>query len=321
MGRSEVQLSTADGAVKVLVTGATGFVGVAAVQALLRTGCRVIGVHHRDRLPDGPPEVVWAWSDLTDSQSISALMERHRPSHMLALAWHMTPGKQQALENFRWLQHSIDLIIAFAEAGGRRVTFCGSCAEYDWSWPAKLCEETTPLRPTSEYGAAKAALFTAFGPLCSKLGISGSWARPFFLYGPGENPRRLAADVILSLLAGREALCTHGRQRRDFLHVDDAAGAMVRLLLSHLEGPLNIGSGTAVRLAALIEEAGRQIGEGHLIRLGARAERPGDPPLIEADVRRLHERLGWRPKFDLETGLAHTIAWWRRNIGLDGRHE
>jgi nucleoside-diphosphate-sugar epimerase len=302
---------------KVLVTGATGFIGGACLQALHAAGYEAIGTYRGEAVPAPQDGVIWARADLTDIDSIKALMADHSPSHLLALAWYMGPGNQQAIDNFRWLQHSIDLLMAFSEAGGKRVAFCGSCMEYDWTKPVALHEYDTPLLPASEYGAAKAALYTAFGPLCRKLDLSGAWARPFFLYGPGENPRRLAADVILSLLEGREARCSHGRQKRDFLHVGDVGDAMIRLLQSDLEGPLNLGSGTAIPLAALIEEIGRQIGAPELIRLGALEARPDDPPLVEADVTRLQHELDWQPKFDLETGVADTIDWWRRDIGKE----
>lgn len=298
---------------KVLVTGATGFLGRACLRALKESGAEIVGTYRGD-IPEGYDFVTWAQADLTDPAAIQALCAAHQPSHLLALAWYMGPGNQQAVENFRWLQHSIDLLFAFAEAGGERVTFCGSCMEYDWSLEEPFVEEASRLTPDTEYGAAKTALYRVFEPLCSKLGLSGSWGRPYFLYGPGENPRRLAADVIISLLEGREALCTHGRQKRDFLHVDDVADAMVRLLWSDYEGALNIGSGAAVPLASLIQEAGRQIGASELIKLGAREARPGDPELVEADVTRLNDILGWQPKFTLETGIADTVAWWRQEL-------
>ena len=93
------------------------------------------------------------------------------------------------------------------------------------------------FNPDTDYGAAKASLSRIFEPLCAhSLEVSGAWARPYFLYGPGENPRRLAADVILSLLEGREALCGAGTQKRDFLHVGDVADAMATLLASDVTG-------------------------------------------------------------------------------------
>ena len=299
---------------RVLVTGATGFIGSACLDPLLKAGYQVTGTYRSNTPPAPVPGVTWARADLTKPAEISALMDHHRPTHLLALAWHMGPGNQQAPDNFRWLQHSIDLLFAFAKAGGRRMVFCGSCAEYDWTGAAPLHETSTALRPATEYGAAKAALFMAYGSLAARLGLSGAWARPFFLYGPGEDPRRLAADVIISLLEGHEARCTHGRQQRDFLHVADAGRALAALLDSTLEGPVNIASGTAIPLGDLVHEAGRQIGASDLVRLGARAARPDDPPLVAADVSRLTKELGWRPRFNLETGLADTIDWWRNHL-------
>ena len=150
--------------------------------------------------------------------------------------------------------------------------------------------------------------------MCNALGLSGAWARPFFIYGPGEKPQRFTADVIRSLLKGREAHCTHGQQKRDFLHVDDVATAMVALLLSDLKGPVNIGSGTAIPLADLIHEVGRQIKADDLIRLCAREALPSEAQFVEADITRLRDQLGWTPRYSLKTGIADTIAWWRREI-------
>ncbi len=303
---------------RILVTGATGFLGRACLRNLGRSGAEVVGTHRGDTPPEGFDHVTWVRADLTDPAEIAALCRDHRPTHLLALAWYMGPGNQQSVENFRWLQRSIELLFSFAEAGGSRVAFCGSCMEYDWTLEEPFIEEVSQLVPGTEYGAAKAALFRAFGPLCGKLNLSGAWGRPYFLYGPDENPRRLVADVVISLLEGREALCSHGRQRRDFLHVDDVADAMVRLMWSGHEGPLNIGSGTAVPLSTVIEEVGRQIGRPELIRLGAREARPDDPDLVEADVTRLRQVLGWTPHYSLETGIADTIGWWRDQLQKSG---
>jgi nucleoside-diphosphate-sugar epimerase len=89
---------------------------------------------------------------------------------------------------------------------------------------------------------------------------------------------------------------------------------MVRLMWSEHEGPLNIGSGTALPLSAVIEEAGRQIGRPELIRLGAREARPDDPDLVEADTTLMRKVLGWTPRHSLETGIADTVGWWRDQL-------
>lgn len=177
-----------------------------------------------------------------------------------------------------------------------------------------MVEAETPLRPASPYGAAKLALATAFASICAATGLSGAWARPFFMYGPGEAPRRLAADVILSLLRGEHARCTHGRQRRDFLHVADVGDALAAILDSGAEGPVNVGAGAAIPIADLAMEIARQIGAPDRLQLGARPAPPDDPALIEADTGRLGREIGWQPRFDLESGIADTIGWWRQNM-------
>lgn len=256
----------------------------------------------------------WVRCDLSDRGAVREAMRESAPENLLALGWHMGPGNQAAVENYSWVGYSVDMLAAFAEAGGRRVVFCGSCMEYDWSGGGRLDEATTPLLPDTAYGRAKAALFSLYGPLCDQLGLSAAWARPFFLYGPGESPHRLVPSVIISCLKGEAANCSHGRQRRDFLHVADLAAALRALLESDVTGPLNIGSGAAVPLSEVILEAARQIGRPELVRLGALPARANDVDLVEAEVERLRQTLNFKPRYNLQDGIAHTIDWWRRSL-------
>ena len=298
---------------RVLVTGGAGFIGRATVSALIDKGYEVVATC-RGTPPALSDNLRWISCDLEAPADVSALIEREKPSHLVALAWYMGPGNQQAVENFEWIGHSVHLLSEFSANGGKRVVFCGSCMEYDFSQPVKLTEADTPLNAHTEYGIAKGAMAKIFDPLCGKLEISGAWARPFYLYGPGEKPQRLASSIILALLEGQEVKCTAGTQKRDFLHVDDVGSALAALLGSSLEGAVNIGSGHAVALRDLAAEIGRQIGRPELIKLGALPTRPGDPPLVEADVSRLADELGWTPEFELESGVADTISWWRHHL-------
>jgi len=117
--------------------------------------------------------------------------------------------------------------------------------------------------------------------------------------------------VVRSLLAGEAAECSAGTQSRDFLHTQDVADALIALVKSDLEGPINIGSGDAVSVRSVIEVVARVCGRPELVRFGARPTPPGEPQLLVADVSRLRNELNWRPSISLEDGVREVVNWWR----------
>jgi nucleoside-diphosphate-sugar epimerase len=298
---------------RVLVTGATGFIGSHTIHPLLQRGYQVHAVS--SKLPHVVDEsVVWHQADLMDSPSIARLLKDTHPTHLLHMAWYVVPGKLIASElNFDWVRASMELLKSFQQQGGKRVVMPGSGYEYDWSYG--YCHETrTPTVPNTTYGACKHAMDVMAQAFCRSHQISYAWPRLFFLYGPNEHPDRLVSSVIRSVLQGQEARCSHGRQMRDYLHVQDVADAMVSILDSTLEGPINIGSGVAMTLRDIIITIGRTLGKENLIKLGAIPSRANDAPMVVADIERLTTTMKWQPKYSLETGLAHTIEWWRQRL-------
>ena len=125
----------------------------------------------------------------------------------------------------------------------------------------------------------------------------------------------MVASVITSLLAGREAPCTHGRQIRSFLHVEDVGAAFAALLASEVQGPVNIGSGDHISIAELLERLARIIGRPELLRLGARSAPPGEPARLVPDIGRLRDEVRWSPRWPLDEGLLDTVRWWRERLG------
>jgi nucleoside-diphosphate-sugar epimerase len=184
--------------------------------------------------------------------------------------------------------------------------------------PASLGTAAFTTRSATPYAECKIAMQKALARFGKVHGMSTAWGRIFFQFGPHEHPDRLVAHVIISLLAGRNALCSHGRQIRSFLHVADVGGAFAALLDSDVEGPVNIGSGERISLAELVGQVGSQIGRPDLLRLGARSTSPSEPALLVPEVQRLYTEVGWRPEFTLSAGIADTIAWWRAKLAGDG---
>jgi len=301
---------------KVLVTGGNGFIGRHCLPLLLDQGYEV---HIVDLTfaEEKNSDVQWHKANLLDPGQVSRLMAQVQPTHLLHLAWYAVPGKfWTCVENFRWVQASLDLLQAFVSHGGHRVIMAGTCAEYDWKYG--FCSEgMTPLLPATLYGACKHSLQVMMDAFSRQTGLSSAWGRVFFLYGPYEHSERLVSSVIRSVLKGDPALCSHGNQIRDFLHVEDVASAFVAILESDVQGPVNIGSGRPVSLKEVVSKIGEKIGRPDLICLGEKAAPEDDPPLLTADIRRLREEVNWSAQYGLDAGLDQTIRWWKDHLGID----
>lgn len=297
---------------RVLVTGATGFIGRHAIAPLLARGFEV---HALSWPQAGEADGAhWHQANLLVPAELKRVMDEVRPTHLLHLAWYVAPGKwAEALENYDWVRVSLELLQHFVVQGGIRTVVAGSCLEYDWS--AGYCSEArTPRQPHTFYGTCKNAVQDLWAGYAQRAGVSAAWARIFFVYGPGEHPDRLVAHVVRKLLTGEEAKCSHGRQIRDYLFVQDVADALAALADSNVEGPINIASGQPIALSALIGRIGNAIGRPDLIRLGAIPPAPSDMPLVVADTRRLEEELRFHAAVPLEQGIARTIQWWSGQV-------
>lgn len=298
---------------RVLVTGATGFLGSHCLAPLVERGFDVLGLYHRSAPPD-VPGVRWLRGDVMDRAAMCRLLEEHKPKGMLHLAWFVEPGKLITdASNLSWVSASLDLIRAFRENGGERCTVSGSCYEYDWRF-GYCVEDVTPCEPDTLYGAAKDSLRRAFLAYCNVSGLSGSWGRGFFMYGPRENPARLVSSVIISLLKGSPAKSSHGLQVRDYLHIQDVADGMVAVFAAQGKGAYNIAAGTSTTIREIVELLGKSTGRSDLLQIGALPARANDAPLVLGDGRRTLNDTGWKPKLTLEAGLSNTVDWWREHL-------
>jgi nucleoside-diphosphate-sugar epimerase len=296
-----------------MLTGATGFIGRHALTALTQAGHEVHAVARR-----GGPELVgvtWYEADLLAG---AEFVTETRPEVLVHLAWYAEHARfWTSIENVRWVEASLELLRAFAAAGGRRVVMAGTCAEYEWGREQDLNEHDSPLRPSTLYGVCKDALRRVASAYASEAALELAWGRLFFLYGPHEQPTRLVPGVIRALLAGERAATTAGSQVRDFMHVQDVAEALVALAQSDVTGSVNIASGRSASVAEVLDLIGALTGAAHLIDRGARPTPALEPPRIVADVRRLEREVCFRPCVSLSDGLASTVGWWRERVQAD----
>jgi nucleoside-diphosphate-sugar epimerase len=296
---------------RILVTGAAGFVGSEVVRSLLAEGQQVTAV---DRVQESPRHLTAATLsgvtavalDLERREEVAALLEATRPEGLVHLAWYANPADYLVSRaNLSSFATSIAVVEAALAAGCRKIVIGGSCVEYAIQDRPLL--ESDPADPRTLYAACKHAAWEITRVLAQTAGAELAWARIFHIHGPGENRRRLLPWVAGQLRAGCAVPLTDGTQVRDHLHVADVAAGLTTLLRSGAEGIYNVCSGEPVRLRRVLEVLGELVGRTELLQFGELPHRPNDTMFLAGDNTRLRG-LGWSPRFGLRDGLADALA-------------
>lgn len=296
---------------KVLLTGTTGFIGSHTARSLIEAGHHVSAVirsgANTSRITDIVSRLDVVQADMFDESELKRIVSQIRPEACLHLAWYTEPGIYlSSRENIRCLTASLGLASALTNAGCKRFVGVGSCFEYDLS--QGFLSESSPLLPGSLYAACKLGCAYALEQIGLLSGIQTAWARLFYLYGPGEDARRLVPAVANALIRGEHVPVSSGEAIRDFLHARDAADALRAVLESDLIGPVNIGSGRPVSVREVVEKIGQILRRPELIGWGERPNNETDPPFVCANTHLLRENTSWKPAFDLKDGLQQCLS-------------
>lgn len=266
----------------ILLTGSTGFVGRQVLRALAERGCRLRVVMRPGR------QNAIASSDTIDEIATADLWSQSPEGYaalcrdidtVIHVAWYAEPGQYlQSPINLDCLTGTLRLTQAAAAAKVRRFVGIGTCFEYDFA-PGYL-KTDTPLRPSTPYAAAKAAAFLALSQYLPQQGVEFAWCRLFYLYGEGEDERRLVPQLRSKLAAGRPVDLTSGKQIRDYLDVREAGRMIAECALGRVRRAVNICSGTPVTVRELAERIADEYGRRDLLRFGARPDNLVDPPCV-----------------------------------------
>jgi dTDP-6-deoxy-L-talose 4-dehydrogenase (NAD+) len=268
---------------RVLLTGATGFVGRHVLRALIKRGVQVSVIVRDEKHSllsehDCIKSIVTSPNLFAESSEWWANVCKDIDT-VIHLAWYAEHGKYiQSSKNIDCLIGTMQLAKGAVEAGLRRFIGIGTCLEYDLTG-GRLSTET-PLRPLTTYAGTKVAAFTALSNWLPQEKVEFAWCRLFYLFGDGEDPRRLVPYLHSKLAAGELAELTSGSKIRDFLDVQDAAEMIVNVALSDRQGPINICSGIPTTIRQISHKIADTYGRHDLLKFGVRLENIFDPPCV-----------------------------------------
>jgi len=299
---------------RVLVTGATGFLGANLVRRLLVLGADVHGVARTNlnawRLEGILGEFVTHGADVADQDAVSRVINEVRPDIIFHLAAPRTSSTEDYWENVKTsVLGTASLLNAADSLDYTRFVHLGSSLEYGPS--TRPLRETQLLRPVTIRGATKAAATL----LCLQRARGGRRPvvvlRAFSVYGYWEDPGRLIPTAMRAALEGQDMALTAPGFRRDLVFVDDVVEAMLLSLNApNVHGQvINVGSGQQWSNEQVVDEVQSVSGRKISLRVGAYPARSSDTGFWVADNRKARRLLGWTPRHSLREGLEKTFRW------------
>ncbi|MCL4541024.1 MAG: NAD(P)-dependent oxidoreductase [Chloroflexi bacterium] len=309
---------------RVLVTGANGFLGSYVCRQCADAGSEVLAIirpgANRSRLPQGTPAIHIKEASLVDAAAVQDAVHYFAPDAVIHLAGslNLKQGLESAQEVFTAnVITALTIATACCKYHTPHLLLAGSCAEY--APQRRPLRETDPLEPRTPYAASKIAAHALATGICAGSQTVITNLRFFTLYGPQEQESRFVSALIDACLRNVPLPMTPGTQRRDYIHVADAAHAT---LLAASQKPdanaaFNIGSGRAITINTLAKRICHLLEcSTALLQRGALPLRPGEFPYLCANRTRACLALQWTPRIPLDDGLRATITWRRHVLGL-----
>ena len=304
---------------KVLITGASGFVGNNLARFLLSRGHEVHLLlregHAQWRLKGILQDVQVHIADLCDPDSLDIALNKAQAEWIFHLAAHGAYSSQ--VDTAKIVQTNImgtiNLVQACLRIGFEVLVNTGSSSEYGFKDHAPA--ENEWIDPNSYYAVAKASATLFCRYTARSLGVRIPTLRLYSVYGPYEEPTRLMPTLIVNGLEGRLPLLVNPKIARDFIYMDDVTAAYLLAATVEPDDPgavYNIGSGIQTSIAEVVETARQSLGITMEPEWGSMKDRLWDTDTWVCDNRLAVEKLGWRPNHSFEKGFRKMVGWFRQ---------
>ena len=302
---------------KVVISGATGSIGMALISHLIKNNIEVLVLYRKDslrsnRIPKHPliKKEVCSLSEMGEFK----LKSDESYDIFYYFAWEGTFGDTR---NDMYLQNqnikfTLDAVHLAKRLGCHTFIGAGSQAEYG-RIEGKLTPNTACF-PENGYGIAKLCAGQMSRILCEQLGLRHIWTRILSVYGPMDNENSLTMSTIIKLINGAETHFTGGDQVWDFLYSEDAANAFYLLGKKGVNGETYcLGSGNTCLLKDAIKEIFRQINPNAKTGIGDYPYQPNQVMFLCADIESLTRDTGFVPMISFKDGIDKTIKWYKEN--------
>jgi nucleoside-diphosphate-sugar epimerase len=303
---------------RVLVTGAAGFVGAVLARRLVRDGHEIHAVVR-------PGSDLWRLEgveaqihsvDLAEEPAVGGVVARIRPEWIFHLAAH---GAYPSQSDFRAMVRTnvlgtIHLVESCLRVGFDALVNTGSSSEYGFTDHAPS-EDEEP-RPSSDYAVTKLTATLYCRAAAARSGLSIPTLRLYSVYGPFEEPSRFVPRLAMHGLSKQLPPLVSPDVARDFVFVDDVVEAYLTAA-SH-RGPepgsvYNVGTGRQMSIREAIEVARRALSIDSIPEWGTMPNRAWDTPVWVADPKKIERELGWKPRTTFEEGFSRFVRWLSEN--------
>ncbi len=297
---------------RVMVTGATGFIGRAVASKLAGLGAVVHGTSRRVCDPSNPESFTVSACDLSSLDQCRSLIDAVRPDFVIHLAGHPFAARDlsRVIPTFQNnLASTVNLLTCIAETTRAKVILAGSLEVPDSSSGSNNSANIA----SSPYALSKWAA-TAYAQMFHSLfQLPVAVARLFMVYGPGQyDPKKLIPSTIASLRAGRAPEISSGTRPVDWIYIDDVVDGVLAIASAPgVEGrTIDIGTGVLTTVRGVVETLAEIIPGGPPPIFGAVPTRP-DEQVRAAKVEETRTMVGWLPRVSLREGLTKTVEWSR----------
>ena len=308
---------------KHLVTGASGFIGANLVRRLLSENKEVHILSREEsdfwRLKGILSKLNLHPQDTENQISIKKTIKKINPDYIYHLAaYGGYPFQQDVSKMIKTnIIFSSVLLETAKEINLKAFILTGSSSEYGYK--NKPMKEDDALKPASFYAATKAATTQLALVYARSFKMPIVIVRPFAVYGPFEEPTRLVPTVIMKCLKNIDIELTDGKEKRDFIYIEDFLDCFLKLA----ENPgktsgqiVNIGSGKQFSTREIVKIIHQLTKSRSQLLWGKYPNRLWDAKFWLADINLVKKLVGWQPKRDLPLGIAETITWFQNNLIL-----